>query len=649
MHSPLFDSLTADEIAASSALIRKAGIGGERPGFGAIFTHEPDKARLRAGEAASRQARALVLDRTSAATYDVLVDLDLEQIVSSTQLTDGGAQMLHDEGEIVQQVAKADPAYVEALAKRGITDLTLVQLDPFGTANLSDIDLRGRRLWACVSYYRHFPEDNAYAHIVEGVLAIIDTVKREVYEIRDSGVKPLPQACNNYTAEHNGPMRDDIKALDIIQPDGPSFHLDGPQMNWQKWRFRINMHPIDGLVLSGIEYDDSRSGEPANFRSIMHRASLSEMVVPYGIPEEAHYFRSAFDAGEFGLGRMANSLVLGCDCLGDITYLDVVMADDDGNPSVIRNAICIHEEDAGILWKHTDWVTGNVDVRRARKLVVSFIATVGNYHYGFYWNFFQDGHIEVDTKLMGVVQTISYDDGHAPANASVIAENLAATWHQHLFSFRLDMEVDGWQNSVAQGDVDGEPIGPKNPYGNAIRVTKTLLKTEQDGDGMTSPHTARSWTVINANKSNAWGVPVGYKLLPGWAQDTLIAQEPSLMVTRAGFATKNLWVTPYAPDELHSAGDVPNGDRSGAGLPSWTQANRSIENTDVVLWHTVGVTHIPRSEDWPVMPNEVASFYLIPNNFFDRSPALDVPDQPKAHCAPGGCSHCPPGQCTCGH
>ncbi|MFT4287528.1 primary-amine oxidase [Nocardioides sp.] len=649
MHSPLFDALTAQEISIASTVIKKAGIAGERPGFGSLFTHEPDKARLRAGERTSRQARALVLDRTSAATYDVIVDLDAQVILSSTRLVDGGAQMLAEEIEIVDRVAKADSAYVAALAKRGITDLTLVQLDPFGAGNIADVDLEGRRLWACVTYFRHFAEDNAYAHIVEGVIAIVDTVKGEVFELRDAGVKPMPMACSNYVAEANGPMRDDIRPLDIVQPDGPGFVLDGPQMMWQKWRFRINMHPIDGLVLSGVEYDDAKTGEPANYRSVMHRGSLAEMVVPYGIPEEAHYFRSAFDAGEYGLGRMANSLTLGCDCLGEITYLDAVMADDDGDPLVIKNAICIHEEDAGILWKHTDWVTGNVDVRRSRKLVVSFIATVGNYHYGFYWNFFQDGHIEVDTKLMGVVQTIAFEDGQTPVGASIIAENLAATWHQHLFNFRLDMEVDGWQNSVVQSDVDGAPVGPENPYGNAIRVTKTVLSTEQDGDGMTSPHTARTWTVINADKKNAWGVPVGYKLLPGWAQDTLIAQEPSLMVKRAGFATRNLWVTPYSPDEMHAAGDQPNGDRSGAGLPAWTAANRSVQNTDIVLWHTVGVTHIPRAEDWPVMPNEVASFSLLPSNFFDKSPALDVPDLSRSRCSSAGaCAHCPPGQCTCG-
>ncbi|MFJ9587966.1 primary-amine oxidase [Streptomyces acidicola] len=635
MHSPLFDALTADEISTVAEIVRAAGIGGERPGFGAVFTDEPDKALLRAGEPVSRKARAMVLDRTSAATYDVLVDLKTASVVSSVQLTDGGAPMLAEEIEIVTELAKADPRYVKALAKRGITDLSLVQLDPFGAGNQGEIDLEGRRLWNCVSYHRHFPEDNGYAHVIEGVIATVDTVKREVYAINDYGVKPMNPICNNYTPEHNQPMRDDIKPLEITQPEGVSFRLDGPLMEWQKWRFRINMHPLEGLVLTGVEYKDGDA-----YRSVMHRGSLSEMMVPYGDPNEAHYWRSAFDVGEYGLGKLANSLLLGCDCLGEIVYLDAVMADDDGNPSVIKNAICIHEEDAGILWKHTDWVTGKVDVRRSRKLVVSFIATVGNYHYGFYWNFFQDGHIEVDTKLLGVVQTRSIEPGEVPSHATPIAENLAATYHQHLFSFRLDMEVDGWQNTVYQNDISGAPVGPRNPSGNAISVTKTLIGREQDGDGITDPQSARSWTVVNPGKRNKWGLPVGYKLLPGWASDTLIAQDPSLMVKRAGFATKNIWVTPYAPDEIRSAGEHPNGSRRGAGLPEWTAQNRPVEDTDVVLWHTLGVTHIPRSEDWPVMPTEVASFMLLPNNFFDQNPALDVPaNEPKHATGAEECCH----------
>ncbi|MDY7090731.1 MAG: tyramine oxidase, partial [Actinomycetota bacterium] len=399
------------------------------------------------------------------------------------------------------------------------------------------------------------------------------------------------------------------------------------ELSWQKWRFRIGMHPLEGLVLHAVEYKDGD-----DYRSVVHRASLSEMVVPYGDPSSEHFWRSAFDVGEFGLGKLANSLRLGCDCLGEIVYLDAVLAGEDGEPATIQNAICIHEEDDGILWKHTDWVTGKVDVRRSRRLVVSFIATVGNYHYGFFWYFYQDASIQMEVKLLGIVQTRAVEDGEPAPHGTPISTNLVGTYHQHLFSFRLDMEVDGWQNTVVQNDAYAVPVGPENPHGNAIGVRKTVIDRENAGDWVTNTQSSRNWTVVNRGKKNRWGMPVGYKFLPGWSSATMLAQPPSLIAQRAGFATRNMWVTPYRPGEMRSAGEYPNQSRSGDGLPRWTTADRPTEDTDVVLWHTLGVTHIPRAEDWPVMPVEKAGFHLLPVNFFDKNPALDVPASEAKHC-----------------
>src|SRR4029079_2781148 len=123
-------------------------------------------------------------------------------------------------------------------------------------------------------------------------------------------------------------------------------------------------------------------------------ASVSDMVVPYGDPRPMYFIRNAFDIGEFGVGMLANSLELGCDCLGEIRYLDATMTDSRGELLTIKNAICIHEEDYGILWKHHDWRLQTTEVRRSRRLVVSFIATVGNYEYGFYWYLCQAGALE---------------------------------------------------------------------------------------------------------------------------------------------------------------------------------------------------------------------------------------------------------------
>lgn len=410
MRHPLFDSLSAEEISRVAAIVRGAKIA-QQPGFAAVYTDEPDKRLLRNGDDVPRRARVLLVDRATGASYDVLVDLDARTLVSSVVVTDGAAPMLLAEFEGAPDLIKKDQRYVDALAKRGITDLAKVQIDPWGVGNMAvpgviDVEVDGRRLAGSVSYYREFPDDNGYAHPIEGVIAVVDLVSQEVLEVYDFGVRPMNTELANYTDDANQPMRTDVAPLEIVQSEGVGFVIDGHELRWQKWRFRINFHPLEGLVLHAVEYQDG-----AEYRSILHRASLAEMVVPYGEPFKEHFWRSAFDAGEFGLGKLANSLRLGCDCLGEIVYLDAVVAGEDGEPTVIENAVCIHEEDAGILWKHTDWMTGAVDVRRSRRLVVSFITTVGNYHYGFYWNFYQDASIQVEVKLLGIVQTRSVEEG----------------------------------------------------------------------------------------------------------------------------------------------------------------------------------------------------------------------------------------------
>ena len=243
-------------------------------------------------------------------------------------------------------------------------------------------------------------------------------------------------------------------------------------MRWQKWSLRIGMDPLEGLVLWTVGYEDG-----GRVRPVVYRASVSEMVVPYGHPGPMHAWKSAFDAGEWGLGRMANSLTLGCDCLGEIRYFDDVFADERGKPRTRPNAICLHEEDYGILWKHVDMVSGRTEVRRSRRLVVSSIATVGNYEYGFYWYFYLDGTMQLEVKLTGIMSTMAVADDDPGDHASLIAPGLAAPYHQHLFNVRLDMEVDGPDNEVYEVDAvpTGSPGSAENPWGNAFGTTATLL------------------------------------------------------------------------------------------------------------------------------------------------------------------------------
>jgi len=322
---------------------------------------------------------------------------------------------------------------------------------------------------------------------------------------------------------------------------------------------------------------------------------------------------------------MANSLKLGCDCLGEIYYFDAVLATEQGDPYTVEHAICMHEEDYGILWKHNDMHGGTNEVRRSRRLVVSFIATVGNYEYGFYWYLYLDGNIQLEVKLTGIVSPMAVAPGEVPPFANMIAPGLAAPHHQHLFSARLDFDLDGTANSVYEVEAEIIPPGPDNPWKNAFRPKATRLDTEQAAKRDMNAATSRTWRIVNEGSRNRLGNPVAYKLIPTMSTPTMLADPDSSVGRRAGFARHNLWVTPYAPDERRAAGEYPNQSKGGDGLPAWTAADRSIVDTDVVVWYTFGVTHFVRPEDWPVMPVEYTGFLLSPYGFFDRNPTLDLP------------------------
>ncbi|HVD56648.1 MAG TPA: hypothetical protein VNC17_07370, partial [Thermoleophilaceae bacterium] len=336
-----------------------------------------------------------------------------------------------------------------------------------------------------------------------------------------------------------------------------------------------------------------------------------------------HMRRTAFDIGEWGLGFMTTSLELGCDCLGEIAYLDAVLHDSKGEPRTVRNAICIHEEDDAVLWKHVDPVAG-AEVRRARRLVVSFHATVANYEYLVYWRFYQDASIECEVRATGIMVTTSFPEGEQPPYGTLVDERTYAPMHQHFLVARLDLDIDGQANTVHMTESEALPAGPDNPDGLAIVQRSVPLRTEEEGKQDYDWRTQRAWKVVNDSAHNRLGTPVGYKLLPGGCFPAMM--DPSSPVfRRAQVIGHTLWVTPYSEHERWPCGEFPVQADADAGLPAWTAQNRSIENEDVVLWYVFGLHHVTRPEDWPVMPVDTVSFWLKPVGFFDRNPSLDVP------------------------
>jgi primary-amine oxidase len=607
--------LAGDVRIASINLIEPAKGLMEKPSNGAPF---------------ERRALAVLLDRGKRAAYEAVVDLAGNTVTSVTELPTGiqPSVMLDEFGECEQAVRRS-PLFHEALKKRGVTDADLVMVDPW-SSGMYGTELPGeqgvRRLRA-LCFLRSEAKDNGYARPIDSMVVVVDLYKMEVMRIEEYPIAPIPPEPGNWAREYIPNVRTDLKPVEIVQPEGVSFTVTGNQVEWQKWKFRVGFTSREGLVLHTISYNDDGVERP-----VLYRASICEMVVPYGDPGEQYYRKNAFDIGEYGLGMLANSLALGCDCLGVIHYFDFPLVDSHGNVTPLKNAVCLHEEDYGVLWKHTDWRTGQSEVRRSRRLSVSFIATVGNYEYGFYWYFYQDGSIQCEIKLTGIMNTTALAPGEQSKHGVEVAPQLNAPFHQHIFAARLVPSVDGPNNSVVEVNSSAMPAGAGNPHGNAILAEEKVLSTEQEAQRRVNSSSARFWRVVNPSKKNRLGRPVGYRLVPG-ENCPAFAHADSPIMRRAGFTQNHVWVTPYTPQERYAAGEYPNQHPTGDGLPNWTKANRKVEDTEISLWYVFGHNHVPRPEDWPVMPVAMLGFQFRPDGFFDRNPAMDVPPPPaKDHC-----------------
>ncbi|MEW4370184.1 primary-amine oxidase [Paenibacillus kandeliae] len=628
------EPLTALELEHTIAILRKEKELDEHYRFASVNLYEPPKAQVlqyKQGDVLEREAFCILLNNRDGQTYEAVVSVTGGHIVSWEHIPGVQPSIMADEFMECQNVVKTNPDMIAALERRGLTDMDKIMVDPWSAGHFGHEEEEGRRIVRALSYYRTSEFDNLYARPISGLYALVDLNHMEVMKVVDREIVPLPPLDGNYTADAVGPLRSDIRPLDIIQPQGPSFTVQGHEIDWQKWKVRFGFTSREGLVLHTVSYNDQGRERP-----ILYRASLSEMVVPYGDPTEPVNRNNAFDAGEYGIGMLANPLELGCDCLGEIQYFDAHFSDSQGNIIQINNAICLHEEDFGIGWKHTDWRTGHVEVRRSRRLVLSSISTVGNYEYGFFWYFYQDGSIQFEVKLTGILHTEAIQPDTRYPYGNLIAPQLFAAHHQHFFNVRMDLMIDGINNSVCEVNTVSMEKGPDNPYSNGFYPVTTTFRKESEAIRDLDLRTARYWKFINPNAKNALGDPVGYKLFAG-ENAYPYAHDDSPLMKRAGFLKHHLYVTPFDPDERYASGSYPNQHAGGDGLEHWAAADREIENTDVVVWYNMGHHHITRPEDWPVMPTAYISFMLKPTGFFDRSPALDVPPSPsKAH---GHCQH----------
>ena len=608
------DPLTAGEIdRVRGVLDARALIGGSRR-VSTVDLLEPPKADVLRGAVGPRKAFVVLYDAARNATSEAVVNVD-ERTLESTHDVPGVEPHLDGvDADAAEAITRANDAWRRALGRRGLSPSDVaVMAWTAGNFGRGDEDPSRGRLVRALTVVRA-ASANEFSRPVEGLVVLVDVAGRRVLDVQDTGDVPPPSAASERDAWQPlaRPMTPSPRASTRDESTVRSAGIDvnGHSVTWGRWRLHAAVRPREGLVLYGVGFDDGTA-----VRSILYRASLSEMVVPYGDPSAAWYFRNTFDVGELGVGTAVSMLAPGIDCPAGSNFIDAAFAQPSGASRRVPRAIAVYERDGGIAWKH-----GGAGAR-ARELVVFSESRLGNYDYGFEWAFREDGTITHRALLTGVMASKAATSPDSVAEQ--VGHGVAAVNHQHFFNYRLDLDVDGASPNRVE-EMGTRPVGPGAGHAGGFASNERTWSSERDAIGGSAVGSPTGWRVANPGRRNALGQSTGYELVPGQIVAPL-ADSSSSLRRRAGFLAAPLWVTPQVDSERWSAGDYPNQARGGDGLTRWTRAGRSVLDTDVVLWFTVGVTHVPRPEDWPVMPVQSAGFSLVPVGYFNRNPALGPP------------------------
>ncbi|RMD44074.1 hypothetical protein DV735_g1060, partial [Chaetothyriales sp. CBS 134920] len=567
--------------------------------------------------------------------HEAIFNVDTGATLSQAVVDDGQHVALTvDELHSLVEVCEKSQLFKDAIAELELPEGFEVVIEPWPYGGMSPEE-PNRRYFQGLIFAQDTrngnPDSNFYSFPLP-LIPVMDAEKKEIIRIErlatggkgdaldaKTHAKRVLDHCqvSEYVPEllPNG-TRKTVKELSVVQPDGPSFTVDGNLVEWQGWRFRVGFNPREGATLHDVHF---------NGRSVLYRVSLSEMTVPYADPRGPFPRKQAFDFGDGGAGNCANNLSLGCDCLGTIKYFDSVMIGSDGQPTVAPNVICLHEQDNGIGWKHTNWRTGRAVVTRLRELVVQFIVTLANYEYVFAYKFDQAGGVVVETRATGIVSVVNIDPGKTSEYGNVVSPGTLAQNHQHVFCVRIDPAVDGHDNTVVIEESHPVPINKHtNPAGNLYAVRQSPVTKSTWVDASTIDN--RIVRIINPHKTNPIsGKNVSYKFTPAQTQ-LLLADPASVQNKRALFGQHHVWVTKYKDRELFAAGHYTMQSQIEiGGVADAVKRNENVQDTDVVVWNVFGLTHNPRVEDWPVMPVEIFQLHIKPSDFFTCNPAIDVP------------------------
>jgi len=627
LHHPL-DGLTTGEYWTVHDVLRNSGHWSDKTLVASLLLHEPTKGVVlvwKEGDAIPREADVILED--SGKTVEARVDIPARKLEFWREVPGVQAPITQTELDTLNDVAKRDPRVIAALRARGITNLSSIRCDAIPLTFKVVPEQAGHRIGYgdCMDSHGAY---HAWGRAIEGLYVVADMSEEKILNVIDRGALPIPKGDIDFEETEANPGVG-VTPLLVTQPLGPGYKIHNGEVSWQNWHFRFRLDPRVGPVINLVQYQDGDK-----LRSVMYEGSLSEMYVPYMDTDTGWNSRAFLDAGEFLLGGLIKP-VSSDDCPAHSQYFSGLVPSDQGTPVLRPQLACLFEHATdGPAWRHME--NGLMSGRPARELVLRTAAVAGNYDYLLDWVFQQDGTIRVAVGATGIVETKAAketvaahtmgDGSSKPEHGTLVAPNLLAINHDHYFSYRLDLDVDGPNNSFMI-----DRLVPEQISGEARKSIwasqPSVVKTEKDAILDIDLHRPAMWHFMNASHHGALGYPSGYEIMPGATAISFVSPDDPAQRTGA-FSGHQMWVTPYNADEVYAAGVYVTREKELDGLPVWTQANRPIQNTDIVGWYTLGFHHVVRLEDWPVMPTLWHDFLIRPANFFDKNPVLTLPHQP---------------------
>jgi primary-amine oxidase len=636
-------------------IIQQQGKFGEKLYWDWVQLHEPPKEEVlafQAGQGFRREAQVVIISPKDKTAYEILVDLNAKKILSVRNLANLQPSLLNSEFEKAKEIVDASPDVRKALKARGyrIEDneqiSNLFFLDTYAPGQDELLVKNSKTIRAVrVLFADRQGGTNNYGPYVEGLMALVDLYEGKLIALKDRhgaiAHRHVPQDI--FKQAILDPKFKETK-LQIAPSTLQDIKLDGNHVQWENWDFRFSFNQRDGLVLHQIAFNDQ-----GKLRSICYRASISEMLVPYSDPSDSWIWREFFDSGEYGLGYVSTEANAGKDLPENAVTLNAVLPTESLELSRdYPNRVFFYEQDGGGLFAHTQSDDGSSSHRiyaRAKELVTGFVATVGNYDYLYKWVFREDGSFAFEAELHGLILNKTIEDETCQVCAvqaaegpgtyvakgdqrfgTIVSPQIAGIFHQHWINLRMDFDIDGTVNAVEECNTRLLPYDRRaNPSGRAFTVKRTIFGKEQEAERNLNLSTNRTWIVYNPAVKSPIGHYSGYEIEP---DGNTVSAIPEYRFGRVGDATsftqRHFWVTKYHPEQLYAAGKYPNQAPAGYKdyLFEYARKSENIYKEDIVVWYSLGFTHITKPEDFPIMPAGKMAVNFTPVGFFQKSPAL---------------------------